>query len=1146
MQTKSATLNVLLVEDNALDARLLYEYLEDVEEDIRLEHISGLKTALEILKTQTFAAILLDLSLPDAHGLSALEVLANVRPHPPIIVLTGLADNDTALQSLRAGAYDYLIKGQIDGPYLVRAIRYAVERAQADAALHQSEANKRALIQAIPDIILQYSPDGIHLDYQARNLEDLPLPPEAFLGRAIRDVFPEKMAERVHAHLELALSEGQSQFEQHLLNHNEARDYDVRMVKTDLGNVMALVRDITERKEAEDALRESEGKQRALLEAIPDLLLQYAPDGTYLSYHANTWDDLYVEPDAFIGKRIHDVLPPKVADLTEQNLHSCLKEGKAKFEYDLRVPNGLNTYEAHMVRTDEGTVLSLIRDITEHKQAEETLRRQNAYLGALHQTALGLMNRLELSELLDSLVKQITSLTGAPHGFVYLVNSAGTKLDLASGVGLHAKHSTLTLGRSEGVAGVVWDSGKPLLVDNYQVWERSAGDERFGSINTVMATPLKSNENVTGVIGIADSSRTESFSENNQELLANFAKLASIAFDNARLYEQTKLDLQRATALHEISQAITTSESLSELLHTISRNILAAVNAQWVVTYTLDVPRRMVTDSASVSIFETPLEPLSFEDLWESLSGWVLRERKSTLSPKKLKEARENTVVTQQRREQQVGSVIVTPLLYNQKQLGTISVLKHLDEPDFTQEDVILIESIANQVVIALEQRQLLDQIEHQAYHDALTGLPNRLLFEDRLEQSIARAKRSGFPFALLFIDLDGFKNVNDTLGHQIGDELLKNVTARLSNRMRESDTLARMGGDEFAFILNDLRSPADAVRVAERYLALFQTPFVIEGHELFITASIGVCLYPNDGKDAETLLRHSDSAMYRAKHLGKNDVQTFTPDLAEQAHKRLTLENQLRRALEKGELELHYQPQVNLQTGERVGVEALLRWRHTERGLVSPGDFIPIAEETNLILPMGEWVLHEACRQNAQWQREGHPPVRVAVNISPRQFSRPEFIGTVESALATSGLKPKYLELEVAESVVMHDISVVAERLQQLRDLGVRVAIDDFGTGYSSLTFLQRLPIDSLKIDRSFVNAIRFEGGEETSALVQIIMTMAQTFGLNVIAEGIETETQLEYLRSLDCQEAQGFYFAKPLPASEVWQGNNVEQAKA
>ncbi len=443
--------------------------------------------------------------------------------------------------------------------------------------------------------------------------------------------------------------------------------------------------------------------------------------------------------------------------------------------------------------------------------------------------------------------------------------------------------------------------------------------------------------------------------------------------------------------------------------------------------------------------------------------------------------------------------------------------------------------AVANQASVALAQFDLRQKIEHQAFHDALTGLPNRRLFENRLELALAQAERYGTIFATMFIDLDGFKHVNDTLGHEVGDELLLAVTKRLKERTRDSDTLARMGGDEFALIITNLRYKDDAIRVGQSYLALFQEIFEVAAHSLSVGASIGISLYPSDGQDLSSLLRHADSAMYQAKNAGKNSVCSFTQELADQAKERLDLENDLRKALEKNELELYYQPQICLQTGEQIGVEALLRWIHPDRGFISPIQFIPIAEETKLILPIGEWVLKEACRQTVAWQKKHGSSMQVAVNISAIQFDRFDFLNTVISALEETGLDPSYLELEVTETVLMQDVNIVIERLNELRSLGISIAIDDFGTGYSSLQYLQQLPLDKLKIDRSFINTIEANKG---SALVETIVLLAKRFGLKILAEGIEDKEQLEFLESLGCDEAQGYYFSKPVPHTQVMAG--------
>ncbi len=424
-------------------------------------------------------------------------------------------------------------------------------------------------------------------------------------------------------------------------------------------------------------------------------------------------------------------------------------------------------------------------------------------------------------------------------------------------------------------------------------------------------------------------------------------------------------------------------------------------------------------------------------------------------------------------------------------------------------------------------------RIEHLAYHDALTGLPNRAMLTDRLAQALAQAQRRQQQVAVLFLDLDRFKLVNDSLGHVAGDLLLQEVARRLRAALREDDTVARVGGDEFQVVLGNVAGPADAARVAEKMMQVLGAPFVLEGQELHVTASLGVSLFPRDGASGELLLKYADTALYEAKGEGRNAYRFFSPEMNAQAHGRLRMENDLRRAVERGELELHYQPQLDLASGEVTAVEALLRWRHPLRGLVPPNAFIPMAEETGLVLGIGDWVLREACRQVALWQREGLADLRVAVNISARQLQRPGLDASVRAALAASGLAPHSLELEITESSVMLDPHHAQSVLQSLRELGVQLSIDDFGTGYSSLAYLKRLPLDRLKIDRSFIGGIPADGDDAT--IVETIIVMTHKLGLRVIAEGVETlEQQLQLVRQ-GCDEIQGFLLAHPAPAADL-----------
>ena len=425
------------------------------------------------------------------------------------------------------------------------------------------------------------------------------------------------------------------------------------------------------------------------------------------------------------------------------------------------------------------------------------------------------------------------------------------------------------------------------------------------------------------------------------------------------------------------------------------------------------------------------------------------------------------------------------------------------------------------------------NKLDYLAHHDQLTGLPNRLLCLVRMEHELQLAQRNATQVAILFLDLDLFKNVNDSMGHAKGDILLQQVSMCLSDSLRSEDTVARLGGDEFVIILGSLKSRQDAALVAENTLALFSRPFQIDEQEIFIGASCGISVYPEDGTDQDLLLRNADSAMYRAKANGRNNYQFYTQALTDEASERFTIETSLRQALGKNELSVYYQPQYSLLNNKIIGLEALLRWNNSVLGSVSPGKFIPIAEETGLIVSIGEWVLKTACKQLYEWKCKGCSSIKMAVNLSSRQFSRPGLEKVIESILLETNLSADELDLELTESIIMHDTKTVVETLNKLHDMGVSLSVDDFGTGYSSLSYIQRFPLDTLKIDRSFVRDIT--SNLVDAEMIDSIIALGHSMHLKVLAEGVETEEQLAYLQKKGCDEVQGFYFSQAVPAAEI-----------
>lgn len=436
------------------------------------------------------------------------------------------------------------------------------------------------------------------------------------------------------------------------------------------------------------------------------------------------------------------------------------------------------------------------------------------------------------------------------------------------------------------------------------------------------------------------------------------------------------------------------------------------------------------------------------------------------------------------------------------------------------------------------------EQIRYLAYFDGLTGLPNRTLFKEHLERAILYATRHKKMIALLFLDMDRFKNINDTLGHDAGDKLLKEMAERLKTSVRKTDsvshegpelagTVSRLGGDEFTILLSDIVQIQDVSRVARRILESISQPILLDGHEIVITASIGISIYPNDGTDIVYLIKDADTAMYRAKELGKNNFQFYTQSMNNKAFELLVMEGQLHKALEREEFFLHYQPQVDIRTGRIIGVEALVRWQHPELGMVSPASFIPLAEETGLIIPIDEWVLKTACSQNKRWQAAGFPPIKISTNLSAKHFARKNLMESIAKIVHDTGMDPHYLDLEITESVLVKNVGELIIIFQELKGIGVSLLIDDFGTGYSSLSYLKKFSLDVLKIDQSFVREITTDSG--SAAITKTIIEMAHNLNLRALAEGVETEEQFTFLLENECDVFQGYLFSKPQPAEEI-----------
>lgn len=530
----------------------------------------------------------------------------------------------------------------------------------------------------------------------------------------------------------------------------------------------------------------------------------------------------------------------------------------------------------------------------------------------------------------------------------------------------------------------------------------------------------------------------------------------------------------------------------------------------------------MITNGVGVVEYVNPA--------FEEMTGYTKEEAIGS-TPRLLKSERQSASFYARLWKTVLDGQVFNDVIINRKKNGQFYYEEKTITPQKDQHgNIIHFISTGKDVTERIESQE---RLHYLAHHDALTGLPNRVLLQDRLAQALSRSRWHERNIAVLFMDVDRFKIINDTLGHAVGDNLLQQMATRLLECIREGDTVSRLGGDEFAVVLNDLASDEDVLPIAEKMISTLKTPMYIDGHELFVTSSIGISMFPRDGTDSNELLKKADVAMYRAKAQGKDKYQLYNADDDVQAVGRLSIENQLRRALEKGEFSLNYQPQLDITDGSIIGFEALLRWYNQDLKNMPPLQFIPILEETGMIIPVGDWVLRTACQQEKAWQNAGMSPHRIAVNLSIRQFQGQGLVRRIDEILSEIGLLPQYLELEITEGLLIEQITETAKVLNELHEMGIHLSIDDFGTGYSSMSYLKRLPFDTLKIDRMFISDITFN--PDDAAIATAIISLAHTLGMQVIAEGVETHDQLQYLQQQQCDAMQGYLFSPPLAADAV-----------
>ncbi len=991
---------------------------------------------------------------------------------------------------------------------LIRSLAVASERAVVLAAsitkdLRQSEASLAAaqrmtqeLIETLPNPIYFKGTDGRYLGVNKAWEKFFGVSREAFLDKTVHDLYPNnpEVADRLHADDQVLWDRPGTQVYETPITTPDGQRHDTLHYKATFthadGSVAGLIGtiiDVTERKDLERRFELTfDYAAVGILHTSFDRRILLA-NRKFLDMTGYSLEELQQLPPAGLGDP-RDVASD--ADLEQQLLEGKIDTYLAEKRYIGKHGKVIWARRTTSVaRSTDGTpqhYIRVVEDVTETKLNEERYRAmfENAAVG---------ITRVDLNGVLVDVNQKFCDMLGYAHD--ELIGKAIKDITHPDDYGQGAAY------RGEVTQGVM---------------KSAIGEKRFMRKDGA----------------IIWARRTMSVARDNA---GNPQYVISVVEDISQRKQMEQLQVMEHTVTRVLAEAETLAEAIPNIIQAICETMGWHCGERWewdkesgllrcIECWGIDTPeiREFLASNANGT---TKPESGSVQGLVRRIHNtgepvWIAdiaREQNFQRTPLVIKAG--------------LHGAFGFPLLLGDEVLGVMEFFHR----DVREPDDMLIQiagSIGSQIGQYMVRQQAEERVRHLAHYDELTGLPNRTMFNQQLTRSLAQARRHDKPLAILFIDLDRFKNINDTLGHETGDRVLKEVADRLHGCLRESDTAGRLGGDEFVVLIEESPQPEHVAAVAQKILAAVARPFILDAQEFHLTASIGISTYPVDGADIHSLLKNADISMYRAKEQGKNNYQFYSAQMNVHTLERLALESNLRRALERNEFLLHYQPKIDIGSGRITGMEALVRWQQPARGLIPPAQFIPLAEETGLIVPIGEWVLKTACAQNKSWQEHGLPPLRVAVNLSARQFGHETLLQDVARVLTETGLDPAALELEITESMVMHNPERAVILLTKLKAMGIHLSIDDFGTGYSSLNYLKRFPIDSVKIDRSFIQDL--PGDSDDAAITQAIIAMAHSLRLKVIAEGVETEEQLSFLRNHGCDEMQGNYFSKPLPENE------------